>query len=172
MKQYLLFTFLLSVMLVPMASDLRSAEQMHNDQKMHMEHHKSGNHNQGNHAPMPHAMPGVRDTSLTKLSDGGKFKVSLASNLNPVAINKMHGWVVTVLDQTGKPVEGAKFNIHGGMPEHGHGLPTAPRVTKYLGAGQYLVEGMKFNMSGWWHLNFAIATGSQADNVTFSVVLK
>ena len=36
------------------------------------------------------------------------------------------------------------------MPEHGHGFPTVPEVTEYLGDGKYLVEGLKFSMPGWW----------------------
>ena len=34
------------------------------------------------------------------------------------------------------------------MPEHNHGFPTAPRVTENLGEGDYLLEGMRFNMGG------------------------
>jgi hypothetical protein len=41
----------------------------------------------------------------------------------------------------GEPVENATIAVDGDMPEHGHGLPTCPQVTKYLGNGDYLVEG-------------------------------
>ena len=172
MKHFISLIFILGLSNALGIFETQAAEMMHKDQKIHMQHHKSGMHNNGNHAPMPHAMPSAQDTSLTKLSDGKKFNVSLASKLDPVAINKIHSWVLTLKDMTGKPVEEAKINVHGGMPEHGHGLPTAPRVTKYLGAGQYLVEGMKFNMGGWWHLNFAIKDAEYQDNVTFSLVIK
>lgn len=36
------------------------------------------------------------------------------------------------------------------MSQHGHGLPTRPQVTQNLGNGDYLVEGTKFQMGGWW----------------------
>lgn len=57
------------------------------------------------------------------------------------------------------------------MPDHGHGLPTAPRVTRHLGGGRYLVEGMRFNMSGWWRLKFTV-TVPVPDTATFNIVLK
>jgi hypothetical protein len=57
------------------------------------------------------------------------------------------------------------------MPEHDHGLPTAPQVTRYLGNGDYLVEGIKFLMNGWWQMSFLITAGEQRDSVTFNLVL-
>ena len=46
------------------------------------------------------------------------------------------------------------------MPRHGHGLPTKPRVTRPLGNGDHLVEGMKFNMGGWWVVKFRVASAA------------
>lgn len=57
------------------------------------------------------------------------------------------------------------------MPEHGHGLPTAPAVTQRLGDGSYLIEGMKFNMRGWWEINLCIKAPPGSDCVTFNLVL-
>ena len=67
--------------------------------------------------------------------------------------------------------EGATIMIDGGMPQHGHGLPTAPRVTRSLGGGRYQVEGLKFNMGGWWELRFRITSEAGTDSVTFNVDL-
>ena len=50
----------------------------------------------------------------------------------------------------------AAITVDGDMPQHGHGLPTRPQVTKHLGNGDYLVEGMKFQMGGWWVVDFTI----------------
>ena len=57
------------------------------------------------------------------------------------------------------------------MPEHGHGLPTSPAVSAHLGAGRYRVEGVKFTMSGWWELRFAITAPAGSDNAVFNVML-
>jgi hypothetical protein len=57
------------------------------------------------------------------------------------------------------------------MPEHGHGLPTQPRVRRALGDGVYEIEGLRFNMGGWWELKLAIESPAGADSVTFNLSL-
>lgn len=52
------------------------------------------------------------------------------------------------------------------MPQHGHGLPTNPAVTSYLGKGRYRIDGVRFNMSGWWEFKLAIAAPQGDDQVT------
>lgn len=112
------------------------------------------------------------DTSLAKTTEAGHFRVSISSKAEPIPINRMHAWVVAVAARDGKPVTGATVDFGGGMPDHGHGLPTAPRVTKALGGGGYLIEGMKFHMSGHWQLKLAIESGHVKDEVTFNIVLE
>ena len=57
------------------------------------------------------------------------------------------------------------------MPQHGHGLPTRPQVTRELADGTYLLEGMKFSMTGWWEIKLAIEATAGADKVTFNRVV-
>lgn len=118
------------------------------------------------------AMPMDLDLRTEKRSYASKFKVAVTSRLDPIAINAIHAWELRLTDPHGKPVDGAEISITGGMPMHGHGLPTAPRVTQNLGGGRYLVEGIKFNMSGWWELSLQIEGGAGHDRVTFSLILK
>ena len=56
----------------------------------------------------------------------GRYRISYATTLQPIEINRMHAWVAQVMDADGNPVEGATISITGGMPDHDHGLPTAP----------------------------------------------
>jgi hypothetical protein len=72
----------------------------------------------------------------------------------------------------GQPVENAAIVVDGGMPQHGHGLPTQPQVTQNLGGGDYLVEGLKFQMPGWWEVKFRITADGQSDGVIFNLVLQ
>ncbi len=58
-----------------------------------------------------------------------------------------------------------------GMPVHDHGLPTLPLATQNLGDGDYLVEGMKFHMNGWWQVTLSIVSGDDSDSVTFDLQL-
>jgi len=57
------------------------------------------------------------------------------------------------------------------MPEHNHGLPTAPQVTAGLGEGRYRLEGVKFSMPGRWVLRIAVDGAQGKDEATFNLVL-
>src|SRR5688572_18083791 len=63
----------------------------------------------------------------------------------PLRPRKLQTVQVRIMDASGQPVDGATITIDGGMPQHGHGLPTRPRVTRHLGAGVYQIEGVRFN---------------------------
>jgi hypothetical protein len=78
---------------------------------------------------------------------------------------------VLITDADGKAIDGARVAISGGMPQHGHGLPTSPSVTGSLGDGRYQIEGLRFNMGGWWELRLAIDAAAGADDVTFNLAL-
>ena len=65
----------------------------------------------------------------------------------------------------------ARIEVDGGMPQHGHGLPTRPQVTRELPGGGYLIEGMKFSMTGWWDMRLAIRAGDTSDTAVFNVVV-
>lgn len=78
---------------------------------------------------------------------------------------------VAIVDGSGQAVDGASILVDGGMPEHGHGLPTQPRVTKSLGGGLYEIEGVRFNMDGWWEFKLAINGVAGADTVAFNLDL-
>lgn len=114
--------------------------------------------------------PGL-DFSTTRLSDNGLFRVSYVSLENVVPVNQMHQWTLHVETADGELVENATIDVDGDMPEHGHGLPTRPQVTEYLGNGDYLVEGMKFQMGGWWVMDFTITANSHTDAVHFNMKL-
>jgi hypothetical protein len=115
--------------------------------------------------------PANLDVSLEKASASGRYLVSLSPPPSPPAINQMHSWTVSVKDVAGSPVSGARLAVDGGMPQHGHGLPTKPRVTREIEDGTYLVEGMKFSMPGWWNIKFDIQGQQGQDKVTFNTVV-
>jgi hypothetical protein len=89
----------------------------------------------------------------------------------PLRPRRMHTVRVAITDAAGVPVDDATIQIDGGMPQHGHGLPTRPRVTRALGTGLYEIEGVRFNMGGWWEFRLAINAASGSDVVTFNLAL-
>lgn len=111
------------------------------------------------------------DVASTQLSEQGLFRISYQSELDPVEINSIHNWTLIVETADGAPVEDATIRVDGGMPDHGHGLPTAPEVTENLGNGNYRVEGIRYSMPGWWTMTFEITAGGATDRVTFNLVL-
>lgn len=86
-------------------------------------------------------------------------------------LRKLQTVRVLVLDAMGRPVEGASISVDGGMPEHGHGLPTQPQVRHSLGGGMYDIEGVRFSMGGWWELKLSIDAPQGSDRVTFNLAL-
>ncbi len=104
-----------------------------------------------------------------RASAAGQYRITIEDS-TAFRKGKMLGSVIQVVDANNYGVEGLQITVDGGMPQHGHGLPTKPRVTRELGGGRYRVEGLKFNMGGWWKLKFAFA-GSAPDSVVFNLSL-
>ncbi len=115
--------------------------------------------------------PANLDTSASRLSDGGLYQVSWRSDSDSVPLNQIHTWTLTVETADGQPVENATILVDGGMPQHGHGLPTSPQVTEYLGNGEYRVEGLRFQMTGFWEVKFNISADGRSDSITFNLTL-
>lgn len=116
-------------------------------------------------------VPEGLDTATTRLSDQGIFNVSYSSSISPIRINQIHAWTVHVETADGQLSDQVEIKVDGGMPQHGHGLPTQPEVTQELGNGDFLVDGMKFNMPGWWTVTFHITADGQSDSVTFNLIV-
>ncbi len=112
------------------------------------------------------------DTSDTVMSEKGLFQVAYDTSVRPIPIGRIHQWRIQVLDASGNPVEAARILVDGGMPEHGHGLPTEPEMTDNLGNGVYEIGGMRFSMPGWWVVEFQILTMDKRDRATFNLLLE
>lgn len=115
--------------------------------------------------------PADLDLAREKPTVGGLYRVAIAPEAGSIPQGPLHAWVVTVTRAGGEPVEDATLAIGGGMPQHGHGLPTSPAVTAYLGEGRYRVEGVRFNMGGWWVLEFTVGAPPGEDKVAFNLTL-
>ena len=94
----------------------------------------------------------------------GHFFITLQSKTEPIPLNKIHQWILHVKDKNELPVSDATILLDGGMPAHNHGLPTQPSATS-LGEGSYLIDGIKFSMTGVWELWVYIQTDKITDRV-------
>ena len=111
------------------------------------------------------------DYSRTRTSEGGRYRATIHPQGDSIPQGKLQRWTLHLETPAGSPVDSAVVAVDGGMPQHGHGLPTKPRVTRALGNGDHLVEGMKFNMGGWWVVKFRVNATAGADSVVFNVKL-
>lgn len=103
-----------------------------------------------------------------RTSAASRYVATIEAPAQPLKPRRMLKLQVSIRDVAGHPVEGAVIEVDGGMPQHGHGLPTKPRVTRSLGDGRYEIEGLRFNMGGWWELHLAITSAGGNDRVTFN----
>jgi hypothetical protein len=103
-------------------------------------------------------------------SNHGIYRASL-DTMKPLSVGEMQSVRLRLEDASGKRIDGATIGVDGGMPQHGHGLPTNPRVTRSTGNGEYAVDGLKFNMGGWWLLSFRVNSPFGTDTVEFNIDL-
>ena len=99
------------------------------------------------------------------------WQVTLSPRDGPVRIGSFQTWEIHLFDAQGRPIYPARLAVDGGMVAHGHGLPTRPQVTRYLGNGRYLLEGIKFNMAGVWQMLVVIETAAGRDLARFELSL-
>ena len=108
-----------------------------------------------------------------QISQQGHFSVELRASDRQTALSEFQTWQLSIREAASdEPVTPVRVIVGGGMPAHGHGLPTQPQVTEYLGAGQYQLEGLMFNMAGQWQLIFEIITNSKSDRVVFDLMIE
>lgn len=91
--------------------------------------------------------PGL-DLALTHATVEKKFTVAPQPPAKPAALGQLHSWQIKLTMPAGLPVTDARFLVDGGMPQHGHGLPTRPQVAPAQVPGTCVLEGMKFSMTG------------------------
>ena len=99
------------------------------------------------------------------------LRVTYSTPAGVIEINRIHSWILHIATASGEPVTGADVSVSGGMPEHDHGLPTRPRVTREIGEGDYRLEGMRFHMGGDWEIVVTITTADGQHVVTLPLQL-
>jgi cytochrome c peroxidase len=102
----------------------------------------------------------------------GLYQLTLRPSSGDYVLGQFHDWIVHIENKTQQVIADAHLTIDGGMLAHGHGLPSQPRVTRYLGDGDYLIEGLLFNMAGSWTLLIRVEAATGADQAKFSLDLE
>ena len=110
------------------------------------------------------------DFSRTRVSENGAYRATIQPQGDSIPQGRLQSWTLRLeTAASGAPVNATTVGVDGGMPQHGHGLPTKPRARR-VGEGEYLVEGLRFNMGGWWVVKFRVASpAAGTDSVVFNV---
>ena len=117
------------------------------------------------------AQPVAADEIPFQSTVAGHYEVRFDSQPKPIVINQIQSWVMSVRTGDGLCVKGAEITVVGGMPEHNHGFPTVPLVQPGANDCEYLVEGLRFHMSGRWEMSFNIKAGAKTDTLMVSLDL-
>ena len=115
--------------------------------------------------------PSESEFGLGPRSSAKGMFVAMLVPVEPLRVRKMQSMTVVITDADMHPIDNAQISIDGGMPQHGHGLPTQPRITGNTGGGVYEIEGVRFNMGGWWEFTLSVTTPSGTDVITFNLAL-
>jgi hypothetical protein len=99
------------------------------------------------------ATPSALELRTTIPIRGAPLRVGLEPAKQPIAVGMTQPWSVLVASAQGAPLSGCKVTFNATMPEHGHGLPTAPRVEGESAPGRYRLEGLRFSMAGYWQVD-------------------
>jgi putative membrane protein len=102
---------------------------------------------------------------LSGTGRGGLYRFELELRPERPAVGELFEVILTVREAgTAQPVSGASVALDATMPEHAHGMMTAPEQTE-LGAGRYLVQGMKLHMPGRWRFHARAAHAGREDEL-------
>lgn len=120
-------------------------------------------------APATKPAPAV----LEGLSNQGTYFVRVESTPGTIPQNDLFSLKVWVSDAAERraPARGVTVVVDAGMPEHQHGMNTAPQLTANAG-GWYDVEGMMFHMPGFWEIYVDVTRGGVTERAQFRVDLE
>lgn len=101
-------------------------------------------------------------------SKSGRYKVKLVSQ-TPIPLNEYQSWTLQVERSDHKRVVLRDLLMDGGMPAHGHDLPSTPKIVWQDHPGRYGINGLLFSMPGNWDLQFLLVDSEGTDLATFSI---
>jgi cytochrome c peroxidase len=90
------------------------------------------------------------------VSERGGYRVRVEPATEPLVLNAWQRVLLHVERTDDAPLALLALSVDGGMPAHGHGLPSAPRVRSANGQ-DFVIEGLRFNMAGRWELRVLLS---------------
>jgi len=103
------------------------------------------------------------------VTESGAYLVTLRPREDRFVIGESQAWIASITDSGGHAFTPSVLYLDGGMPGHGHGLPSSPRFTQHLGGADYLLEGMTLNMPGDWRFVVTVGGAAGTDSAIFDL---
>ncbi len=100
-------------------------------------------------------------------SERDVYTLTFTNEQTYIPLRVMHNWYVSFKTKNGKLFIPGQVSIDGGMPAHGHGLPSEPRFTRAIDKGKLLLSGVLFNMRGEWEIRLTFTGPEGLDTVIF-----
>lgn len=107
--------------------------------------------------------------SLLGTSESGAYRVEIRPEDSSSARDTLHSWLVRIETVDGRTIVPGRLAFSGGMPQHGHGFPSAPHVRDALADGWFRVGGIRFHMAGEWTLRVEFVGPDGPDVAIFQV---
>lgn len=106
-------------------------------------------------------------------TDDTRFLVRWRANREPIPEGESFAIDAWVFDAAhpDTPIDDVALDIDAAMPQHGHGMSRAARVSD-TGAGSWRAEGLLFHMAGGWQLAFDVTRGARTDRARAEVVIE
>ncbi|MCY7295839.1 hypothetical protein [Alteromonas sp. a30] len=115
-------------------------------------------------------LEGKEDAVMTFKSESHDLAIEIQGKRHFLALNKIQHWDVEVAQIDGEAFSEVEMVFDGGMPSHGHGMPTTPKVMKQTDS-VFVIKGIKFSMPGVWELYFDIKRGDTNVRLTLEIEL-
>jgi hypothetical protein len=113
----------------------------------------------------------VLPEALVRTSESGLHRVELRPEDPAADRATIHSWLLRIADREGTAIQPGRIAFSGGMPQHGHGFQTAPRVTEALEGSWYRIGGIRFHMAGAWTLRVEFVAPDGPDVAVFDLVI-
>ncbi len=106
---------------------------------------------------------------ISAVSKSGQVVASLETLTANPPFNRLHHWHLYLTPKSGDLPAPGELSIRAGMTRHYHVLPTTPKITRGPRAGEYIIEGVKFDRLGEWTVRVGLKNGRGADEISFPV---
>lgn len=109
--------------------------------------------------------------AASALSHSGRYRITVRPTQMPPSLAALHQWTVRIEPANNTVAKPTRILFDASMPSHGHGLVTTPQVTRNLGDGEFLVEGVKFHMAGDWEIRVTVIDAQSQDQALIQVTV-